>query len=452
MKIIKAIILSAVVALFVGSIQAKEKDLTITVDPTTENPHLKYKAINITNIGANDVTIQRIQVALDEKAQKLVHYCGASDSSLRCGLPNNSSVCQGGLILRPQTSCQIWLEAASIGKLNIGGAFNIMVKTPSKNYAKKFSLTFEQDLFIGGRFENKPEKPFGVIKWDGANWVSFPELDIGAYDDSVMSLALLDNYLFAGGSFNSRVARYNLDNPNAANNNWELFPGLSDAAETLMSFDHKLYAGGEFSGAYRLNNSTKWEQVGNFTKGVNQYMVSAGQLYAAGEFDQKVIKLNPDKNSWSQVCADLPQDVNNKILVNHDNDLYSGGMMNAYKMYRCALSSTKTWMGIDARDPYHEIILTAASLNHQLFYGSFSGLYRLDGTYFKPIISVGTISALLVVGDSLYVAGNYQTEDNKLEFLTKYSYGDFTQIAPKTWEKINLTINTLLAVPTWNIQ
>jgi hypothetical protein len=433
--------------------QANIKAIAIVIDDSVQNSSSPYKNIKLKNLNDDPIQLQNISVSLNPEVASFVHYCTALDSF--CDLPTDSfSSCQVGMTLAPHATCNIWLQAVAIGKINAEHALKIEVITPNDIYIQNFSMHYSHELYVAGRFEQWPEQntTSAVVKWDGTNWSTLPGLDLGPYDDMVMSLARANSYLYAGGSFNGRVARYDLD---TITKTWILLPGLPDAAATLANFAGEIYAGGDFSGAYRLNKLDQWQRVGDFSKSVNQYLVFNGEFYAAGEFADKVIMLDQkDKNSWLPVGSGLTSMVNSRTLVGLKQTLYTGGDANAYRIYQYRLQDpVKLWRGIDTKEASAELIQVGTVFQQQLYYGSLTGLYKLQGDTFQLVLPInsGRISALATVGNNLFVAGNYTSADGNLEFLTKYSHGQWTQIAPAIWSQINPAINAIIAVPNWTI-
>lgn len=421
----------------------------ISIIPEILPKNSEMQAIRLINRTNKNIQIKDIIVPDDPSDHGLIKYEKIMPSS---SLPTDT--CKIGNYINSKDSCLLWFQAVAIGKLFIPKIFTVNVVTEEKIYRQNFKLTYQNNLYVGGRINIGPNNhAIGVAKWDGIQWTYLDGINLGSYDDTVMTLAYDNDSLYAGGSFNGRVAVTNISNKTTP---WKFLPGLEDAAETLAVFDHELYAGGDFSGAYKLIPKTSsWLKVGKVNKSVRKYLVNASQLYAGGDFKEKLIKLGVDKDSWIELGANLEPDVNILTLTAVNNSLFVAGQMNSYKAY---YEEDGIWMGIDDSAPYQDTIFSMITIDGKLYVGSYKGLFVLNDNLFQQLLPNDAenfwVKTILAVGETLYTGGNFAFKNSKgktITLLAKYYKGNWTQIAPAFWNNNASDINSLITIPNWSI-
>ncbi|TDE02429.1 choice-of-anchor D domain-containing protein [Jiangella asiatica] len=165
---------------------------------------------------------------------------------------------------------------------------------------------YDGDLMVGGRFTEAGETQInGIARWDGLQWTAPAGAGTGLTGfgiPSVMSFAVLDGDLVAGGFFSGMgtVAAGNVVRWDGTT--WSpLGAGFDNAANTLTVVDGALYAGGTFgtSGGTQVNRVAHWDGAAwaplagaggtgvaaEFSAAVNGLVSYDGRLVVVGGFD-----------------------------------------------------------------------------------------------------------------------------------------------------------------------
>ncbi|MEX2364186.1 MAG: hypothetical protein WD597_11210, partial [Balneolaceae bacterium] len=190
-----------------------------------------------------------------------------------------------------------------------------------------YAMAFEgSNLYVGGSFFGYSVYFYNVAQWDGTNWSALGD----GLDGTVLSLAVKNGILYAGGSFSGNIAKWN-------GTSWStLGTGMNSTVRALAFIGDELYAAGEFStaGGNPANHIAKWDgtnwsALGAGVDGTVQTLAAAGaDLYVGGNFTtaggttvNNVAKW--DGANWSAL-GDGANDYINSIAVT-GNDLYVGG-------------------------------------------------------------------------------------------------------------------------------
>ena len=147
-----------------------------------------------------------------------------------------------------------------------GGVFAMKYVKPSSGPSDAVSFY----IYVGGSFTaitNEGDAFNNIARWNEyihdniISCGSFSYVGDG-FDDTVYTLEVLDNNLYAGGDFlNSgstavnHIARWD-------GNSWSaLGPGLNDSVYAIVAFNNSLYVGGNFtmSGDNSVNHIAKWD-------------------------------------------------------------------------------------------------------------------------------------------------------------------------------------------------
>jgi hypothetical protein len=219
----------------------------------------------------------------------------------------------------------------------------------------------------------------------------------------VYALAVVGNEVYVGGWFNSaggvsanRVARFNTQT-----NTWSsLGNGVNDYVYALAVVGNEVVVGGEFTSAggvsanrvARFNTQTNtWSTLGNGVNGrVNALAVVGNEVFVGGEFTSaggvsanRVARFNTQTNTWSTLGTGSSNGVSGYVnaLAVVGNEVVVGGYF--------ALAG-----GVIANN--------VARFNTQTNTWSTLGTGSSNG-----VSSTGSVYALAVVGNEVYVGGTF---------------------------------------------
>ena len=227
------------------------------------------------------------------------------------------------------------------------------VGTGLGSYGSVGSLAvYKGELYAAGNFYNAGNiQVNNIAKWNGTEW-SAVGTGINVYKDdyfsgSVLSLAVYNGFLYAGGFFDSagsipanNIAKWDGNNWSAIGTGITL--GVNDYGafgyvSSLTTHNGALYAGGMFdtAGGIPAYNIAKWDET-NWTSlaaGINGYVSSLsvynGYLIVGGFFDtigniavNNIVKW--DGANWSSLGSGTDKGV--LCMATHDSTLYIGGI------------------------------------------------------------------------------------------------------------------------------
>lgn len=176
------------------------------------------------------------------------------------------------------------------------------VRADGRNAAVTAIVVNGEDVYVGGAFDSAGTKEAtNVARWTGLDWVALGP-GLGRAGDTVLTLAVDGNTLFAGGRFlvsgsltTGPIARCDL-----GNSRWSAMgPGLG--GDTIFVADIALYGqdlfvGGKFTRAGQVGlknlahwNATtaSWRDVGGGANGIVEAVaVQGNDLYVGGNFTQ----------------------------------------------------------------------------------------------------------------------------------------------------------------------
>lgn len=216
-----------------------------------------------------------------------------------------------------------------------------------------YALVVDSDgsLYAGGGFSIAGGISVkGVAKWDGSAWSSLPVSYSfsGATLITVRTLSIYNNVVYAGGTFDSYLAKWNgIEFQKLPNNN------INAAVIAIETANNTLYIGGLFTtptghvAQYNLNEQTPPVSINDgFNGGVTALKWANNTLYAGGSFTQitsgsvtsnRIAKLVGSQwvpltgtNGGNGVRSSVGgANVNSIVYDNVRNRLYVGGLFNS---------------------------------------------------------------------------------------------------------------------------
>lgn len=266
-------------------------------------------------------------------------------------------------------------------------------------------------LYVGGRFVGAGNQNIDLLaKWENNSW---SEVGAGVSNDDYDSVLVLTaggaGDIYVGGSFRV-VGDQRVDNvAHWQNDGWRALGGGllrgeygdSPATPYAIAVDDagRVYAGGEFviAGGVRVSNLARWENgawdnIGNANARVRDLVVVGEDLYVGGEFTQiggiaanHVARWNRATEQWSALGAGINDNV--YAVAYADGILYVGG---AFKTAgNVTAEDVAYWDGVQ----WH-----AFGTKARIFEVGDRG--NEVGTY---------VNDLVVQGDSIFIAGHFQT-------------------------------------------
>ena len=310
-------------------------------------------------------------------------------------------------------------------------------------------------LYVGGTFSNAGSMAVNNIAvWNGTTWSTLGT-GVGGVNnyDQVDALAVNGSTVYAGGDFSTAggvgaagVAKWN-------GTSWSaLGTGVNGAVYALALTGSDLYVGGSFSSVSGLAitnlakwNGTSWSAVGGgvsyrsdyYAAGnVNALLVSGGNVYVAGSFNQagsaSVTNLAIwNGTSWAGIGKAADQPVS-AIAISGGNTYAAGyfrrfGDVNTQgvaKWNGSAWAGLTTGTGLGLGDEVEAVLANGSDVyvaGHFIQVGSLSvtGIAKWNGSAWSALgtglgqgdYSSG-VSALALSGLNLYAAGSFTNAGN----------------------------------------
>ena len=125
------------------------------------------------------------------------------------------------------------------------------------------------DIYAGGFFTNAGrDSAGGIAKWDGANWLPLGSGIAREAGYSVVSILATGNNIYAGGLFNeidgmpiNNLAIWDGANWSDVGNGLGVGGAVGDAVLSIVMLDNKIYFGGTFQSAggdYNISSIAIW--------------------------------------------------------------------------------------------------------------------------------------------------------------------------------------------------
>ncbi|MEZ0275331.1 MAG: hypothetical protein ACAH88_10540, partial [Roseimicrobium sp.] len=320
--------------------------------------------------------------------------------------------------------------------------------------------------FMGGAVHAGVEN--AVARWDGSQWQF-----VGVANELVSDMLAVGATLVVAGNFTqmngvdaNHVARL-------SGSTWSpLGPGMDAPVNTLAYFGGSIYAGGSFAqaggnpapGVARWNG-TAWLPVGDyFSYGEVRDLLPVGSsLYAGGVFDAglegayNVARL--DGNRWVRLGGGVTGPVN--TLAFFGGYLYAGGEFESVEYatpaYNIARWNGTSWAEVGGGADYggrgipyaahgavHALAVTGTTLhvggtfsfvsvncpalhygrwNGSLWSGTNTGLFNADP--YTPT----SVTSMVMLGNSLYVAGDFVWADNlRVNSVARWTGGGWAAV------------------------
>ncbi len=343
---------------------------------------------------------------------------------------------------------------------------NVWQQIPELNNQVRSIINSQGKIYVGGDFyfEDKlTEHITCVVRWNDGNW-----LPVGGLGNQCGSrvFALESNpqgMIFAGGMFFK-------DGNNPVSQNIAMFDGQSwkDMGDGFdnMVFALKwhrdaLYAGGYFdeSGENECKkiavfDGSQWNNVGGGFEGDNYPTVltlvsdNNDYLYCGGNFNKSgdienwgFVRLNPE-NKWENFLPSIRNGAVGGVLCltveKKNNILYvGGGMVKTGKIvsYGIAKFNGSEWQGCNSGlTPTSNVVYSMQAVNDTVY---FTGWFNFaDGIRLRNVAkwldpqntweAIGNgiagndhdLGPICVVGNNIYVAGNFKTAENGNDTIT----------------------------------
>jgi len=369
------------------------------------------------------------------------------------------------------------LDMDESGVLYVGGAFNKAGGNTVSNIAKwngsswsslgdglndivhKVIVESSTSVYAGGEFTKSGTVTINYIaKWDGTSWSN---LGIGL-NSKVRTLVKIGSDLYAGGEFTATsdngitmrcVGKWDGSNWSAIGSGF-----TGGGVYALAEWGSTLYAGGYFTAtggdglAYIAQwSGTAWIPVCSAQQyGLRGYhsrtLVTHGDsVYVGGYFWQggralfsdlpshHVACWHNDTNTWEHLGN--ANEAVNAMMWNGSN-LYVGGFFTEIGGSGCNYVARYDGMNWNALGggPSNAIFAFALDGNGNLYAGGLYGVEQWDGstwTELGTIASGDTVLALAVIGDTLYVGGNFtQIGGVSANYLAKWDGSTWSAVDP----------------------
>jgi N-acetylneuraminic acid mutarotase len=365
-----------------------------------------------------------------------------------------------------------------------GGTWHALTRQGLSWYVHALAVVGD-DLYVGGYFTQSGDGTLlnlgYIVCYDTTGSGTWHALPNEGLNSNVWTLTAVGSDLYVGGAFMvtgdgsetglSRIARYDI-----ANSTWHALPnqGLNGYVYALAAVGSDLYVGGGFTASgdttvTDLHRIARYDTTGGGTwhalprEGLNDWVFALAavgdDLYVGGTFTQtgdgmlenlgRIARYDTAVLTWNG----LPnQGLDNAVyaLVAADDDLYVGGAFAATgdgtltDLNRIArYDATATWRALN-NEGLNGVVLALAAAGSDLYVGgtftqtvdgAVSDLGRIarydttDGTWHAlPKNGLDdTVHALAVMGDDLYVAGDFTaTGDGTLTNLGRITRYDAT--------------------------
>ena len=260
------------------------------------------------------------------------------------------------------------------------------------------------NLFLGGSYAlSNALTSLAFARWNGGAWSNVSGGGGLGVFGQVEALALNGNGIYAGGDFTSagsaratNLARWN-------GSSWAAVgDGVGGPVLALCSVSNELFVGGQFASAGGLSaaniahwNGTNYSSLGNGVNGaVHALIAHAGEIYAAGAF-----------SSAGSITA------SNIARWDGARWLGPGGGVNG-TIYAMAASGANLYVGGKFTSAGGVSATNLARWNGQTWSALGNGISGVA----NPIARIRPppVSALAVVGDALYVGGDFAMAGNVL--------------------------------------
>ncbi len=435
------------------------KDVSIDLDDAN-NKHLAYQAIKVTNPISKDVHINSVvTVSTDAADPGLnlnagIEVCGATDAA-KCGGYTSTCPINSSGTLHGGTSCNIWFKAKSIPTEDLGvksGTITVKVNetwtlsgggTVSGSVTKDFNGSYDQSLYVAGDFAQAASNNItvkNIAKWNGIVWGS---VGTGAdFNSAINALNFWRGDLYVGGSFSSPGTYLASWNGSAWTNvGAKSTTALNNTVKTLTNENEvsgNLYVGGDFTAPGKSIVSydiASWQDVGSkFNLGSNlvppilflKYLPDTGNFFDspykglfAGGASIKGLYVFYGPNSIYGNFVPFNPFVNPgaatgvvTALTKYNEDIYIGGNFNPNQ--GCADCKRVAKVTVDGATP----------LDQGLGSGASNG---------------GSVNAMIIVGDYLFVGGVFRrTYDSATTLNNIGRWGDLSQTTPTpSWSALS---------------
>jgi hypothetical protein len=292
----------------------------------------------------------------------------------------------------------------------------------AEGYIYDLKLDEAGNLYAAGFFNpNEATGACGLGKWDGSDWISIQ--GPAGYNSSVTSIEILDDEIYAGGSFVSPVelpaALAKFDGTG-----WELFPGLGYASNEfflgnvfdLQLINNKLFVVGAFTKADpifpinvvewdHLNSSWKKLDDGNPNQGIHDGMIlsmerSGNSIYAGGNFSvaggtyaRNIASWNG--NNWQALGTGFENGIGGTVyeILTDGEMLFAGGYFGSAgssEAYHVAMWDETSWspLGIGVGGVPGAHVRALAKVDNYIYVGGYFSVVGDAVNYALPANSI----------------------------------------------------------------
>jgi hypothetical protein len=190
------------------------------------------------------------------------------------------------------------------------------------------------------------------------------------------------------------------------NGDYSLQPGVQGSVDAVVQYEDNLVLGGNIvaAGSLQVNNivfwtGSEWIQPGDgFDAPVKDLLVFDNKLYAAGEFTGGIAAW--DGSSWTALDSNINGSV--YAVAVYQNELVILGDFSVEGIENCARWDGSQWdgLGLNLTEP----CIDGIELNG-VFWIASDDLYAFDGVGSACYPHIGTINAIEVFEEKLYVGG-----------------------------------------------
>lgn len=323
------------------------------------------------------------------------------------------------------------------------------------------------DLIVAGNFATAGGvKTKGIARWNisSGKWAKLKE----GINGTVRSVVVVGDDLYATGTFAAidgqpvnHVARWS-----RSGNRWSAVgtSPLTTGGFALAADQQNIYLGGN-NGAFVWNGSAWSPLGGNLNGSVRTILVQGDRIYVGGAFSKagsvnasNIACWNKATQQWSPLGSGTGGVVNSMAF--NGGDLYVGGQFNNAGGAPCRnvavwRASTQTWseLGEGITGPVNAV----AVQNGSVFFGG--TFYDVEGRVMDNIVRwsgdrwydvyggvlsdqrTTLVNALLVLGDDLYVGGNFIRTGG----ISAYYLGRWTRFTTGFTSSIQQPASTMAA-------